>query len=104
HAERTWGERLVEHIAGDFAFAIWDAGAQRLLCARDQIGVAPLHYARAGRGLLVATCLEALLSHPATSHALDEQAVADFLVFGDYTDFGATAFAAVRQLPPAHLP
>ncbi|MGI8801075.1 MAG: asparagine synthetase B family protein [Solirubrobacteraceae bacterium] len=101
-AYRRWGERLVDHIAGDFAFVIWDADRQRLVCARDQIGVVPLHYARVGRSVLISTTLEAPLSHPAVGDSLDEQAIADFLVFGYYMDSSATAYAAVRQLPPAH--
>jgi asparagine synthase (glutamine-hydrolysing) len=102
-AYRRWGESMVEHVAGDFAFVIWDADEQRLLCARDQIGVVPLHYGRAGCSLLISTTVEALLSHPAIPDSLDEHAIADFLAFGFYTDQSATAFAAVRQLPPAHL-
>ena len=103
HAYRRWGERLVEHLAGDFAFAIWDDDAGRLICARDQIGISVLHYARAAGQLLVATSLEALLAHAAVSDALDEQAIADFIGFGHYSDLSATVFAAVRQLPPAHV-
>ncbi|HWC85954.1 MAG TPA: asparagine synthase-related protein [Solirubrobacteraceae bacterium] len=102
-AYRRWGERLVEHVAGDFAFAIWDVAKQRLLCARDQIGVVPLHYARAGGSLLVATSLEPLVSHAAIGDDFDEHAIADFLAFGHYIDPSATAFAGVRQLPPAHV-
>jgi asparagine synthase (glutamine-hydrolysing) len=102
-AYRRWGERLVEHVAGDFAFAIWDAGNQRLLCARDQLGVVPLHYAWADGSLLISTTLEPLLSHSAVRDSLNEQAIADFLAFGYYTDPSATAFAAVRQLAPAHM-
>jgi asparagine synthase (glutamine-hydrolysing) len=103
HAYRRWGDRLVEHLAGDFAFAIWDDDAGRLICARDQIGVSVLHYARAAGQLLVSTSLEALVGHAAVPDGLDEQAIADFLAFGYYTDLSATAFASVRQLPPAHM-
>ena len=52
---------------------------------------------------MVATAIEALLLHPAVSDELDETAIADFLVHNRYSDFAATAFAAVRRLPPAHL-
>ncbi len=73
----------------------------RLLCGRDQIGVIPLHYARAGEELLVATALDALLLHPAVPDELDEEAIADFLVMGR-GDFAPTTFRSIRRLPPAH--
>ncbi len=56
----AWGEDLVEHVTGDFAFALWDGETQRLICVRDQLGVVPLHYAVHGGQLLVASALEAL--------------------------------------------
>src|SRR5206468_813665 len=34
-----WGESCVEHLLGDFAFAIWDGRTRRLFCARDHMGV-----------------------------------------------------------------
>src|SRR6185503_16530836 len=36
-AYKTWGENCVEHLIGDFAFAIWDEANQQLFCARDQL-------------------------------------------------------------------
>ncbi len=101
-AYEVWGEGLVEHISGDFAFALFDGVNERLVCARDQLGVVPLHYVQQGEGLLVASVLEALLAHPRVSGELDGNAITDFLAFGLYTDPAATAFAAIRQLPPAH--
>ena len=98
-----WGERFLERIAGDFAFALWDARARRLLCARDQIGVVPLHYAVAGETLLVSSALDALLLHPRVSDRFDEDALADFVLAGRASDFGATAYADIRRLPPAHV-
>lgn len=103
HAYAAWDERFLERVAGDFALVLWDANRQRLLCARDQLGVAPLHYACADGRLLVATGVDALRLHPAVSDHLDDTAIADFLAFGMPTDPAATTFAVLRRLPPAHL-
>ena len=43
-AYRTWGEDCVDHLLGDFAFAIWDERRQRLFLARDHFGAKPLTY------------------------------------------------------------
>jgi asparagine synthase (glutamine-hydrolysing) len=103
HAYSAWGEQCVGHLAGDFAFALWDGRAGRLLCARDQLGTTPLHYAQVGERLFVASVVDAPQLHPAVGDDLDETALADFLVTGRYIDQRATAFASVRQVPPAHL-
>jgi asparagine synthase (glutamine-hydrolysing) len=99
----AWGERVLERIAGDFAFALWDEHQQRLVCACDQIGVVPLHYAEVGDQLLVASSPELLLLHPEVSATLEHGAVADFLLTGHLGSFGITTFAAIRRIPPAHV-
>src|SRR5215218_6616196 len=48
HAYEEWGDRFVERLRGMFAVALWDAGARRLLLARDRFGIKPLFYAAAG--------------------------------------------------------
>lgn len=101
-AYAVWGEDLVEHVGGDFAFALWDSGVERLICARDQLGVVPLHYALGNQHLLVASVPDAILAHPAVSDELDPAAILDFLARGAYTSHDATAFRDIRQLRPAH--
>ncbi len=44
HAYQHWGAHCVEHLEGDFAFAVWDEQQQRLFCARDRAGIRPFHY------------------------------------------------------------
>ena len=102
-AYAAWGEQLVDHLAGDFAFALWDADRRALICPRDQLGIVPLHYAALGDQVLVASSVELLLLHPGVSAALDEAAIADWLMMGQATEFESTAFAAIRRVPPAHV-
>ena len=102
HAHRAWGGACVEHLLGDFAFALWDERRGELLCARDQLGVAPLHVAQAGPCLVVASLLDAILLHPDVDDELDDEAIATFLVDGVPSDHIQTAYARVRRLAPAH--
>lgn len=101
-AYAAWGERCVEHLLGDFAFAIWDARARHLFCARDPFGVKPFFYVHLGSRFLFSNTLDCLRMVPGVSDRLNDQAIADFLLFGFNHDLGTTAFAEIRRLPPAH--
>ena len=102
HAWHAWGEECAERLLGDFAFAIWDAGLRRLYCARDHFGIKQFFYAHKGDTVVFASSLAAVRLHPAVSSALDDLAVADFLIFGHPQQRDATAFADIRRLSPAH--
>lgn len=102
HAYRAWGDRLAEHLLGDFSFAIWDAPRQRLVCARDHFGIKPFYYAEIPGGVLFGNTLGGLRRHPAVSSRLNETAIADYLLFEANLDPGTTTFADVQRLPPAH--
>ncbi|HEX2202132.1 MAG TPA: asparagine synthase-related protein, partial [Longimicrobium sp.] len=102
HAYAVWGVASPERLLGDFAFAVWDAPRRRLFCARDLFGVKPLFHARAGAELVVSNTLGCVRLHPGVSDALDDAAVADFLVHGHPEELDLTVFRDVRALPPGH--
>ncbi len=103
HAYQVWGEQCLDHLLGDFVFAIWDGRRRRLFCARDQMGVKPFFYAHLGPLVLFSNTLDCLRRHPAISSRLNDLSIADFLLFDMIQDPAATAFADLRRLPPAHL-
>ncbi|MGH9219933.1 MAG: asparagine synthetase B family protein, partial [Vicinamibacterales bacterium] len=102
HAYHAWGEHCVDHLLGDFAFAIWDGRSRRLFCARDHFGVKPFFYAEIAGGIVFSNTLDCVRLHPDVGGALNELSIADFLLFGFNHDTSATAFARIRRLPPAH--
>lgn len=101
-AYRTWGEDFVGRLVGDFAFVLWDRRRRRLVCARDALGLRPLHYARAGSALAVASEAHQLLAHPEIPRGLDQKALVDYLLNRRPAP-SATMFEGVRALPPGHL-
>jgi asparagine synthase (glutamine-hydrolysing) len=102
HAYERWGEQCVEHLLGDFAFAIWDARRRSLYAARDHFGIKPFYYATVGGCLLASNMLACLRQHPDVSARLNEQAIGDFLTFGFNHDLATTTFADLQRLPAAH--
>jgi asparagine synthase (glutamine-hydrolysing) len=103
HAYDVWGDACVEHLIGDFSFAIWDISRRRLFCARDQFGVKPFYYARVGFSVIFSNTLNCVQQHPAVSSRLNDLAIADFLLFEINQDFATTSFADIQRLPAAHL-
>ncbi len=102
YAYLVWGERCVEHLLGDFAFAIWDQRQQKLFCARDHFGIKPFFYACLGDYFIFSNTLNSVRLHPAVSDELNEQAIGDYLLFNSNQDLGTSVFADIQRLPPAH--
>ena len=101
-AYEKWGEKCVEHLVREFAFAIWDKRLRRLFCARDHFGVKPFFYARVGNSFVFSNQLNALRLDPRVSDELNETAVGDYLAFGANQDLSSTIFRDIQRLPAAH--
>ncbi|MCF8078435.1 MAG: hypothetical protein K9K88_04055 [Desulfobacterales bacterium] len=102
YAYHKWDQRCLDHLIGDFSFAIWDNAKQRLFCARDHFGVKPFFYADTFRHFLFSNTLNCLRLHPEVSSDLDDRAIADFLIYGMLVHLDRSAFSDIRRLPPAH--
>jgi asparagine synthase (glutamine-hydrolysing) len=101
HAYSAWGEGCVQHLIGDFAFAIWDSRQRRLFCARDHFGVKPFFYVHIGNVLIFSNTLNCLRLHRKVSCKLNDVAIADFLLFGVNQDLSTTTFRDILRLPAA---
>lgn len=99
-AWQKWQQQCAQELIGDFAFAIWDAQARELFCARDAMGQRVLFYHESAHGVELATTAHALTALPHVSAALDEQKVADFLVLLQRPE--SSFFRGIHRLPPGH--
>ena len=84
---------------GQFALALWDARAKRLVLGRDFLGVRPLYYWKSADSIVFASEIKAMLRHSdgSRARAVDETAVADFLTFTSVPG-PRTLFRGVRKL------
>jgi asparagine synthase (glutamine-hydrolysing) len=102
HLYEEEGDACVERLQGMFAFALWDRKRERLLLARDRLGIKPLYYALSDRELLFASEIKAILAVMSGRPALNPSAIPEFLA----TRFLAgdeTFFQGIRKLPPGHV-
>jgi asparagine synthase (glutamine-hydrolysing) len=102
-AYAAWGDGFVDRLAGDFCFALWDGDRNRLICARDQLGVRQLFHAEAGRLQFVGDSLDWIVSQTPVAHDLDDAWIADFLSVGHCLEFDRTVYRHVKRLAPAHV-
>src|SRR3954464_15728767 len=101
HAYEQYGPECVQKFRGMFAFAIWNAHARTLFCARDRLGIKPFYYFWDGQLFAFASEIKALLQHPAISARFDESVLPEYLALG-YTSDERTMFAGIRKLMPGH--
>lgn len=102
HLYEELGPDCVEAFNGDFAFAIWDSRNNRLVLARDRMGVRPLFHATRNGCLYFASEVKALLEAPGISAALDPVALDQIFTFW-FPLAPRTPFKDVYELPPAHM-
>ena len=95
----AWGEDVVSHLRGMFAFALWDARTRTLFAARDHLGVKPFHYAWDGTTLVFGSELKAVLAHPSVAADIDLGALRLYLEC-QFIPAPHCVFRGVRKLMP----
>src|SRR6267154_1381681 len=103
HAWRHWREDSFPDLMGDYAFALWDAEARQLWCARDLMGARTFFYAQTGSVLYFSNTLDALRCAPGISSAIDHHFIGDFLLTDWCPDPVRTAFREISRLPAGHV-
>jgi asparagine synthase (glutamine-hydrolysing) len=101
HLYEDHGPDFVLHLRGMFGLALWDARRQRLILARDRLGIKPLHYAVTGDGLFFGSEQKAILASGAVEPEPDLQALGQLLSYGRIIA-PRTIVTGIRRLPAGH--
>lgn len=101
HLYEEYGPRCLDHMNGQFAFAIWDASKRRVFMARDRFGIRPLYYTTRGNRLLFASEVKSLLAAPEVDLAIDPLGLDQAFTFWSPLA-PRTAFKDIHQLPAGH--
>lgn len=102
HLYEEHGDRCVEKLRGMFAFAIWDVRTEKLLLARDRLGIKPLYYAALNNQLIFASEIKALLASDCIPRKLNPAGIRAFLQLG-HIPAPWTAIQYVKPLEPGHI-
>src|SRR5450830_712304 len=74
-------EAVCAKLSGAFSLCIVDEANGEALLAIDRMGTLPMSYQVVGEALLFASSADALVRHPLASHAIDPQAIYNFVYF-----------------------
>ncbi len=102
HGYEEWGEQVVDHLRGMYAFVIWDSKKNRLFGARDIFGIKPFYYCKTTQGdLLYGSEIKSFLDHPHFEKAVNKEALRPYLTL-QFPATDETFFKGVFKLPAAH--
>jgi asparagine synthase (glutamine-hydrolysing) len=84
-----------------FAFAIWDRRSNRLMLARDRLGIKPLYYTLTANHLRFASSPQALLAAGEVDTTIDPVALHHQFTLHAVVPAPHTLLTGVRKVPPA---
>ncbi len=96
HQQGMW-----ERLRGQFAIALWDERARRLVLGRDRFGICPLYWSRQGDWLLFASEIKALLASGLVPARVDRRGIDHVFTFTALPG-PITCFEGVQLLRAAH--
>jgi len=102
HLYEEEGLNSFRHLNGMFGIAIWDAPRQRLVLARDRLGIKPLYYTRTSEGLLFASEIKSLLKSRTVKLGINLEGLQEYLIYR-FLAGERTMFQGVYNLLPGHF-
>jgi len=97
HGYKEWGSGVFNHLNGMFGLAIWDVLHQRLVLARDAMGIKLIYYKIDNGQLTFGSEIRAILAAGDSRPEVDPVALNLFLRFR-YTPSPLTVFQGIRKL------
>jgi asparagine synthase (glutamine-hydrolysing) len=103
HAYRAWGDAAFERMNGQWAVALWDSAAKRLVLCRDRVGICPLHICEHAGHLYFASEVKAIFAaNENIPRAFDPTGISQTFTFWTIVS-PQGVFQGVTELEPGHV-
>jgi asparagine synthase (glutamine-hydrolysing) len=102
HGYKQWGTAVLNRLNGMFGLAIWDVTRQRLVVARDAMGIKLVYFRDDGGQLTFASEIRGVLAADGSTPDVDPLALQHFLKLR-YTPSPRTLLTGVRKLAPGTM-
>jgi asparagine synthase (glutamine-hydrolysing) len=102
HLYEKLGADFVTRLEGMFAISLWDRDRERLVLARDRLGVKPLYWARVPGGLVYGSEPAAILAAGLVDARPDPSAIVEYLTL-QYVPPPGSGFQGIAKLAPGEM-
>lgn len=102
HGYEQWGVNLFKKLNGMFAICIWDVNNQKLILARDRMGIKPIYYYINNGSLIFGSEIKPILIALKKNPEIDTTALNHFLRYR-YTPAPLSIFEGIKKLEPGHF-
>ena len=102
NAFRRWGSACFSHFRGMFAIAVWVQSEQRLVLARDRMGIKPLYYCLHDGEIYFGSELKCIFANPAVPRRVCLQGLNCYLSL-NYVPGPYTLVEGIAKLMPGHV-
>lgn len=94
-----WDTDCFSHLRGMFAVALWTESTQRLILARDRVGIKPLYITHQGTEIIFGSEIKTIFAHPDVERRLNLAGLDCYLAL-NYVPSPLTLVEGVEKLPP----
>lgn len=101
HTLSIQGPQAIQGFNGMFAYAFWDASTQRMIIARDRLGIKPLYYYEDQDGILFGSEIKSILALTGKIFQPDVTLIDAYMSMG-YVPGENTLFKGIKRLLPGH--
>jgi asparagine synthase (glutamine-hydrolysing) len=101
HLYEEYGVEFLNKLNGQFAFVLYDSQRQKLILARDPMGICPLFYTIVDNVLVFGSEIKAILAHPLVTREVDLTGLDQILTFPGLVS-PRTMFKNIKSLNSGH--
>ncbi len=102
HGYKQWGEDVFNHLNGMFGLAIWDDKKNKMIIARDAMGIKLIYYKLEADRVLFGSEIRPILAGIGEKPPLDPVALNLFLRYR-YTPSPMTLYKGIKKLAPGTM-
>lgn len=98
---KEYGNGFVNHLKGEFAFALYDLNKEKLIIVRDHFGMKPLYYTTQNQCLRFASEIKGIFGDKSVKRRLNHRTIFEQMMRADSS--ARTTFEDIHILPPGHM-